>query len=134
MTRFTEKCGVNKGRFWLRFQCFLFTSNLTLISARSSCKPSLCCVNSSLNKLVCYKHLIILPKSGFKYFWVCKGCSCKWQRLIFILQNVVWCKVIMQGMLIGVAYTLRTSSLWAEFVNKNRCVSVCLVSEEAKSI
>ena len=26
------------------------------------------------------------------------------------------------------------SSLWAEFVNKNRCISVRLVSEEVKSI
>ena len=29
---------------------------------------------------------------------------------------------------------IETSSLWAEFVNKNRCISVCLVSEEVKSI
>ena len=35
----------------------------------------------------------------------------------------------MQGKLITVAYTL-----WAEFVNKNRCISVRLVSEEDKSI
>ena len=44
----------------------------------------------------------------------------------------------MQGKLIAVAYTLHTyietSSLWAEFVNKNRCISVRLVSEEVKSI
>ena len=44
----------------------------------------------------------------------------------------------MQGKLIAVVYTLRihieTSSLWAEFVNKNRCISVHLVSEEVKSI
>ena len=44
----------------------------------------------------------------------------------------------MQGKLIAVVYTLRTyietSSLWAEFVNKNRCISVRLVSEEVKSI
>ena len=34
------------------------------------------------------------------------------------------------------AYILKveTSSLWAEFVNKNRCISVRLVSEEDKSI
>ena len=46
-------------------------------------------------------------------------------------------KVIMQGKLIAVVYTLRsayilkveTSSLWAEFVNKNRCISVRLISE-----
>ena len=25
---------------------------------------------------------------------------------------------------------VETSSLWADFVNKNRCISVCLVSEE----
>ena len=41
----------------------------------------------------------------------------------------------MKRKLIAVAYTLRTyiktSSLWAEFVNKNRCISVC---EEVKSI
>ena len=29
---------------------------------------------------------------------------------------------------------IETSSLWAEFVNKNRCISVRLVSEEDKSI
>ena len=43
----------------------------------------------------------------------------------------------MQGKLIAVAYTLRTietSSLWVEFLNKNRCISVPLVSEEYKSI
>ena len=40
----------------------------------------------------------------------------------------------MQGKLIAVAYTLRTSSLLAEFINKNRCISVRFVSEEVKSI
>ena len=29
---------------------------------------------------------------------------------------------------------IETSSLWAEFLNKNRCISVSLVSEENKSI
>ena len=29
---------------------------------------------------------------------------------------------------------IETSSLWAEFVNKNRCISVLLLSEEVKSI
>ena len=46
-------------------------------------------------------------------------------------------KVLMQGKLIAVVYTLRTietSSLWADFVNKNRCNSIRLVSEEVKSI
>ena len=46
-------------------------------------------------------------------------------------------KVVIQGKLFAVAYTLRTycnSSLWAEFVNKNRCISVRLVSEEVKII
>ena len=43
----------------------------------------------------------------------------------------------MQGILcvhIAIAYTLRieTSFLWAEFVNKNRCISVRFVSEEVK--
>ena len=37
----------------------------------------------------------------------------------------------MQGKLIAVAYThIETSSLWAEFANKNRCLSVRLVFEE----
>ena len=45
------------------------------------------------------------------------------------------CKGVMQGKLVAVVYTLRTvSSLWAEFVNKDRCISVRLVSEEVKSI
>ena len=38
--------------------------------------------------------------------------------------GLVICKVVMQGKLISVAYTLvhlETSSLWAGFVNKNRC-------------
>ena len=46
-------------------------------------------------------------------------------------------KNVIQGKLIAVAYTLRnieTSSLWVEFVNKNRCLSVRLVFEEVKSI
>jgi len=29
---------------------------------------------------------------------------------------------------------IETSSLWAEFVNKNRCISVRLVSEQDKSM
>ena len=32
------------------------------------------------------------------------------------------------------AYILKPVSFWAEFVNKNRCISVHLVSEEVKSI
>ena len=32
------------------------------------------------------------------------------------------------------AYFIETSSLWAEFVNKNRCISVRLVSEEVKAL
>ena len=46
-------------------------------------------------------------------------------------------KVIMQGKLIALCILcvhFETSSLWAEFVNKNRCISVHLVSEEGKSI
>ena len=47
-------------------------------------------------------------------------------------------KVLMQGKLIAVVYTLctyiETSSFWAEFVNKNRCISLRRVSEEDKSI
>ena len=53
------------------------------------------------------------------------------------LLSISTIKVVMQGKLIAVAYTLRTietSSLWAEFVNENRCISVRLVSEEVKSI
>ena len=52
--------------------------------------------------------------------------------------NLAEFKVIMQGKLIAVANTLRTyietSSLWAEFVNKKRCISVRLVYGEDKSI
>ena len=43
-------------------------------------------------------------------------------------------KVLMKGKLIAVAVHIKTSSLWAEFVNKKRCISVRLVSEEEKSI
>ena len=38
-------------------------------------------------------------------------------------------KVIMQGKL-----HIETSSLWAEFLNKSKCISVRLVFEEVKSI
>ena len=54
------------------------------------------------------------------------------------LVDVILIKVLMQGKSIAVAYTLcvhiKMSSLWAEFVNKNNCISVRLVSEEHKSI
>ena len=44
----------------------------------------------------------------------------------------------MQGKLIAVACTQRihieTSSLWTEFVNKNRCIIVRLVSEKGTRI
>ena len=55
---------------------------------------------------------------------------------IFFLQNKLFDpKVIMQGKLIAVAYTLRTylNQFWAEFVNKKTCISVRLVSEEDKA-
>ena len=42
-------------------------------------------------------------------------------------------KVVMQGKLNAVVH-IEAISLWAEFVNKNSCISVCLVSEEVKSI
>jgi len=52
--------------------------------------------------------------------------------------NLYLIKVIMQGKLSAVLRILcvhiETSSLRAEFVIKNRCLSVCLVSEEVKSI
>ena len=51
------------------------------------------------------------------------------------VNNSITGKHVMQGKLIAVAYThIETSSLWAEFANKNRCLSVRLVSEEVKSI
>ena len=45
-------------------------------------------------------------------------------------------KGVMQGKLIAVVFCvhIETSSLWAEFVNKNRCINVGLVFEEVKSI
>ena len=42
-------------------------------------------------------------------------------------------KDVMQGKWIEFAYTLSTYTLWAEFVNNNRCISVRLVSEGVKS-
>ena len=54
-----------------------------------------------------------------------------------MIKKIVIGKDVMQGKLIAVAYTLRTycnQFSWAEFVNKNRCSSVRLVSEEVKSI
>ena len=53
------------------------------------------------------------------------------------LQDCILTKVVMQGKLIAVAYTrvhIKASSLLAEFVSKNRCITVRLVSEEVKSI
>ena len=50
-------------------------------------------------------------------------------RLIYL----IFLKVMMHGKVIAVAHTsvhIKTSSLWAEFVIKNRCISVRLVSEE----
>ena len=52
----------------------------------------------------------------------------------FHFNLMVLIKVLMQGKLIAVVYCIlcvhiETSSLWAEFVNKNRCISVRLVSE-----
>ena len=49
-----------------------------------------------------------------------------------ILMVSVALKNVRQGKFIAVH--IETSSLWAEFVNKNRCISVRLVSEEVKSI
>ena len=45
-------------------------------------------------------------------------------------------KVVMQGKLIAVTYCvhIESSSPWAEFVNTNKCICVCLVSEKVKSI
>ena len=46
-------------------------------------------------------------------------------------------KNVMQGKFIAVGILcvhIETSSLWPEFANKNRCISVRLVSEEVKSI
>ena len=50
---------------------------------------------------------------------------------------LVYSKDVMQGKLIVkciLCVHIETSSLRAEFVNKNRCISVRLVSEEVKSI
>ena len=59
-------------------------------------------------------------------------------RKLYAVNNIHDAKVIMQGKLTAVASTLHThietSSLWAEFVSKNRCISVRFVSEEVKSI
>ncbi len=51
-------------------------------------------------------------------------------------KNKATTKVIMHRKLIAVVYCIHmeTSSFWAEFVNKNRFISVRLVSEEVKSI
>ena len=52
--------------------------------------------------------------------------------LLEYYRNTDASKVLMQGKLIAVH--IETSSLWAEFVKKNRCISVRLVSEENKGI
>ena len=62
--------------------------------------------------------------------------SCKISGLKYLVMLRI-SKGVMQGKLIAVVYTLRT--YWNQFslggiVNKNRCISVSLVSEEVKSI
>ena len=56
----------------------------------------------------------------------------------YLLMTLLHSKVLMQGKFIAVPYTLlvhiETSSLWGEFINKSRRISVRLVSEEVKSI
>ena len=49
-----------------------------------------------------------------------------------IQSRILWI-VILKSFVYSV-YIMETSSLWAEFVNKNRCISVRLGSEEDKSI
>ena len=77
--------------------------------------------SSSSFSLRCQRHftnVIFINGSPHISYWWEQGCNAR--------------------KLIAVAYTLsthiETSSLWAEFVNKNRCISVRLVSEEVKSI
>ena len=57
---------------------------------------------------------------------------------LYTREKLIETKVLMQGKLIVVVYTscvhIETSSLWAEFVNNNICVSVRLVSEEEQCI
>ena len=47
---------------------------------------------------------------------------------------MVYFKNEMQGKLCILCVHIETSSHWADFVNKNRCLSVRLVSEEVKRI
>ena len=75
------------------------------------------------------------------FYSPCRESFIKEKQTVYSLLSVTL-KVIMQRKLIAVVYTLcsvyilkfETSSLWAEFVNKNRCISVFLVSEEDKGI
>ena len=59
-------------------------------------------------------------------------CPIRYKFLIHTVENMIHFKVLMQGKLIAVH--IEPSSLWTDFVNKNRCLSVRLVSEEVKSI
>ena len=75
------------------------------------------------------------PRKGI---WMIKISKISLQHFRFLLCIIVRSFIYMQG------YNARkvncscvhieTSSLWAEFVKKNRCISVRLVSEEVKSI
>ena len=61
--------------------------------------------------------------------WIVPCIHLKWFQFITIFPVHIFimkCKVLKQGKWIAVAYTL--------FVNKNRCISFILVSEEVKSI
>ena len=48
--------------------------------------------------------------------------------------DFIYCKVINARKVICSYAQFKTSSLWVVFANKNRCISVRLVSEEVKSI
>ena len=77
-------------------------------------------------------HKLILKNSeNLRIVNLCLRIANLYPRII----NLYPSKGVMQGKFIGVVYTLRTYwNLWAEFVNKNKCISVRLVSEEVKSI
>ena len=91
---------------------------------------------SSTKKMLTKELYEFIPIKGLQ--WITEFFWCfNFQDLFPVfIRWTPFTKGIREGKLIAVAYSLRrnkTSSVWAVFVNKNRCINVPLVSEEDKA-
>ena len=83
------------------------------------------CLFFTLSLFNLEKHVNYCEKTSFSLFYLTLVTSCTTAGPFLcchLLQFIIYFKVLMQGKLIAVVYTLRThwNPLWAEFVNKNR--------------